>query len=469
MTSTKKPWRLVGCLVKAPLGCLAFLVGALVVLVIFLPPAIGNLLRISLEDEFAERYAGSLEFEEVWFGSFYGDQRVEGMALSDPDGRPILQGWMRAPSLRPLLDEEEWGPIRLHLTDVELVRDAEGLTNLARALSRESQEGGASTSVSLFEEDARIGPLDLDLVVDRLSWSEVDGPALVVENVRCSVTFSDTGPGLRMKATGYGVFSESGAAPGEVFGVAWEVKDVLALLSGETTWSFALEAKRAPSVLLATFFRSLEELQTPLGAELSAFKLQLAGEPGEPRRVEELVAAGPELELDLRAEWHAAEGLLVGGADDFAVFRLPATSESALELVRTALPLARDVGLVLPAGVTELHLSDFRLPLGGDLDELRATYELRAEGATFRLPDELSERFHLGEQNRLLATRAVRLEAGEAHYDELAFAGKGGEILVSGSYRFVDGSYQLVFRLPDFSAYEVGGTESELTVKLLEQ
>jgi len=468
MSSTKKPWRLVGCLVKAPLGCLAFLVGALVVLVIFLPPAIGNLMRISLEEGFDERYAGALEFEEIWFGSFYGEQRVKGMTLSDPEGRPVLEGWMRAPSFQPLLDEEEWGPIRLHLTRVDLVRAADGVTNLARALARDQEDGDRSVTVSLFDGDARFDSLDLDLAVDRLAWSEVDGPALEIENLRCSVTFTDTGPGVRMKASGHGLFAPSGAAAEEVFGVAWEVDDVCSLIAGDTEWSFALEANRSPAVLLASFFRTLEVLEGPLGKELSAFKLRIAGDSGRTRHVEELVVEGRELAFELRADWNPEELAFVGAQDDFAVFRLPATSESARVLVHAVLPLAEDLDLVLSEGETELRMRDFRLPLGGDLSELRASCELHADGATFRLPEELRERFRLDERSRL-HTPLVRLEAGEAHYEELAFSSKQGEVVVTGSYRFSDGSYQLVLRLPDLSAYEVGGTDAELTVTLLEQ
>jgi hypothetical protein len=48
--------RTLSCLVKGPLGCLTFLLGAVTVFVLFIPPAGGRLVRGWTEEWFAERH-----------------------------------------------------------------------------------------------------------------------------------------------------------------------------------------------------------------------------------------------------------------------------------------------------------------------------------------------------------------------------------------------------------------------------
>ena len=129
-------WRLLGCLIKTPVGCLSFLVGALVVFVIFVPPALGSLVSQQLEKWFDENYAGTLEVKEAWLLSFYGPQKIETIALRDPQQNEILHAQLTAPSLNPTLDDERWGPVQLHVSRLNLSRDAEGVTNLERAFER---------------------------------------------------------------------------------------------------------------------------------------------------------------------------------------------------------------------------------------------------------------------------------------------------------------------------------------------
>src|SRR5688572_3200443 len=94
--------RTLSCLVKGPLGCLTFLLGATVVFVLFFPPAGGRLVRGWAEEWFAEHHAGSLELGDAWVGSVYGPQRIEGLVLRDPYGEEVLRGELHAPPLDTL-------------------------------------------------------------------------------------------------------------------------------------------------------------------------------------------------------------------------------------------------------------------------------------------------------------------------------------------------------------------------------
>ena len=89
--------KLLGCLIKGPLGCLAFLVGAGVVFVVFLPPACGNVVSQELETWFAERHEVTLavtgEIDQTP-GVDQGDRsrfaRVVTQKVTDTDQRRVV-------------------------------------------------------------------------------------------------------------------------------------------------------------------------------------------------------------------------------------------------------------------------------------------------------------------------------------------------------------------------------------------
>ena len=166
----EKRSRWFGCLVKGPLGCLAFLFGASFVLVLFVPAVIGRLLERGLERDFGERHAGSLEVSEIWFGSLYNPQRIEGLILRDPAGEEVLRGSLRAPALGQALGDRSYGPIELDLQSLKLVEHADGSTNLERALARvDGSDGPLGYSFELPQQ------CEFVLRIARLRWSNARG------------------------------------------------------------------------------------------------------------------------------------------------------------------------------------------------------------------------------------------------------------------------------------------------------
>lgn len=158
------------CLIKGPLGCLAFLFGATFVLVLFVPAVFGRLIERGLVRNFGQRHAGSLEVAEVWLGSLYNPQRVEGLILRDPSGEEVLRGSLRAPPLAEAMGGERFGPVELELQSLKLIEYADGSTNLERALARSSGEGaGLGLSFELPEE------CEFIVRIARLRWADARG------------------------------------------------------------------------------------------------------------------------------------------------------------------------------------------------------------------------------------------------------------------------------------------------------
>ena len=57
--------RFFSCLIKGPLGCLAFAVGAAAIAILLLPPALGRWIDRRVERWFEERHGGSLELDSA--------------------------------------------------------------------------------------------------------------------------------------------------------------------------------------------------------------------------------------------------------------------------------------------------------------------------------------------------------------------------------------------------------------------
>ena len=189
----KKVARWLGCLIKGPLGCLAFSVGAAIVFVLFLPPALGRLADRSLEEWFGENHMGSLEIGEAWIGSLYGPQHVKSLILRDPAGEEVVRAEAEAPSLGPLVvgDAREFGPIDVHVHRVDLVELEDGTTNLARALA-ERQVGVPGHPETGLPERARGRhgydfdvpvPVRFELALDRWSTTGTASGRGLLENL----------------------------------------------------------------------------------------------------------------------------------------------------------------------------------------------------------------------------------------------------------------------------------------------
>jgi len=266
------------CLVKGPLGCLAFLFGASLVLVLFVPAVVGRLFERGVERDFAGTHAGSLEISEAWLGSLYNPQRIERLVLRDPSGEEVLRGSLRAPALGSALGNGTYGPIELDLQSVKLVEHADGGTNLERALTR--LEG----AVSKLQYSVELpGESELLVRVGRLRWADARGRGEQLADLLWRGTFEN-------RVTSTRLFLEGGSDPG--------LADPFTL-SLEFESSFGLSSQ-GRLVLSAT--------RVPLG-----LLRHLIG-----REVPVEVLAGPVLEF---LEWSRAEGRasLRLGAQEFAL------------------------------------------------------------------------------------------------------------------------------------------------------
>ena len=289
----RKARRFLGCLVKGPLGCLAFLVGAVLVLVVLAPSTLGDLLTTHVAEEFNEAHAGTLEFGRSWFGSLYGDQEVKGIVLRDPDGAEVLNGTWSAPSLLSLFTSEpDWQPGALQISGVNLERDATGVTNLERVFARRPPGDEAPRS-SLGKARWSFSDLELELKIDRLTWKDADGRSFRLERVVGSSTWFDEGDTVRVEGSGSG--HVSGTDGGRIE-FTWSARDLIAPDDRPPSWTFALSGARTPSAVLHALFESLPRLEPALAEEVDACELRLEGTGGS-RTLERLVVEGLEIDL----------------------------------------------------------------------------------------------------------------------------------------------------------------------------
>ena len=269
-SSGRAAWRLVGCLIKAPLGCLAFFIGAAVVLVLFLPPALGGLVSDGLEEWFARRYRGTLEVKEAWLGSLYGPQKVESITLRDPERNEILHATLRAPSLGPVFWEgaEDWGPIEIHVDNVRLVRDADGVSNLALALTRQPLTEGDEDSAHELDipRELQMGLRTVAFVVeiDRFSWADTAGHEVRLTDVVCDGLLNLRAPSMQMDVEGVATLTD-----GVVDAVAFELTlpELLRWSEPAATppWSFELSAGPVPVAAAEILVGVFDRLDRALG------------------------------------------------------------------------------------------------------------------------------------------------------------------------------------------------------------
>ena len=457
----KKRWRLLGCLVKGPLGCLAFLLGLFGVLVIFGPKAIGSRLASLLEKHFESTYAGSLTVDDAWVGSLYGPQEIESVVLFDPEGGEIMRARIKAPSFAALLDndsESTWGPIEIRIETIQLVEDASGRTNLDRALARVEDEKSAG---SRLERDLTLDPFNVELLVDRLSWSDERGRAFVVLDLRCSALFTDLGDEVRMEASGQATV-EGRSVPGISF--EWDIENVCAGSLEGSEWTFGLDTDPAPVALLEAMFASVSDLETTFGEQMRTCHLRMSGDRDGVRRIDEFVVDADRVYAELAATWPEGSELVSGG-DDVATFRFSSDTELADDFLTRTLPLVDEVELDASRNNTELRLVDFVLPINGGLEGLRASCEIDGDDWTFRFVERVRDRFKLDGRRAVHSPTRFRVEERQLWYENLTLPARAGSLLINGSYALDEAEYGLILTLPDDSSFEITGTRADLSIE----
>lgn len=437
------PLHWIGCLVQVPLGCLAFLVGALVVLFAFLPFATGSLLGTWASEEFSKARIGDLEVTDAWLGSFYGSQEIGGVTMRDGDGREVLRGSLDAPSLRTLFfsSDPEWGPVRVHLELVDLTREPNGGWRLFDALERDPSgtepdpkgrrvvtSHSSSTSTSFRKS------ILVELVVDRLITTDATGSPFEIRDLACRGSVrvrssEETGQEVVVgfDGTGRGTFDGD---PGRSIGLAWHLE------GGESgiEWRVSFDTERVERAIVLAVAPGLDHALEDAPLELNSFHAALGQE-----------AKDQPLRLSVRADAQGV-GVALSADLDLATASLRSAPADRIRLVldgRDAVGerIARDLvpfiagfgGDGREAVSAEVRVDDFVVDLAARPILPRANLVLDFQDALLRVEPEFRGVLPLGSTTRLAGPGRMRFADGRRAYLELKFDAVGGILTVRGA------------------------------------
>lgn len=167
-------------LFKTALGCTAFGLGCLAMLILLLPTMLGGTAAKISREAFAEEFHGTIAIEDVGL-AWFGEQHATGVVVFDPDKKQVARASIVLPSLAHLLrsGKTNIGRVVVEL-DADLVQDDAGITNLQRALEPRVKpmelppsQGHDARGFDLVDWLSRLD-LDLEVKSKRLSWSDVD-------------------------------------------------------------------------------------------------------------------------------------------------------------------------------------------------------------------------------------------------------------------------------------------------------
>lgn len=346
--------RLFTCLVKGPLGCLAFVLGAAAVFVLLLPPAGGRLADRLAEEWFGERHLGSLELADAWVGSFYGPQRIDSVILRDPEGEEVLRAALRAPSFSEFHGGDSggtshYGPVEIRVASLRLERDAHGRTNLARALSARERDVSATVSErrSGLASDQPL-EFELELSIERLRYADGLGRERSLDGIVLRGTLLWGPTETRLTLAG-----GPEAGPGEP---AHARLEFVRRESGRPgPWRSTLTLEGLPSALAGLLVAAFEPLAPFAGERVDQLTWQQDGE-----RVALRALDGP-ASLGL-------EGVLEGDSvlAEAGSFELGLDCAEGNELLARLVPVLTAIECEDGSARHELRLARARWPLGGD-------------------------------------------------------------------------------------------------------
>jgi len=446
--------RFLSCLVKGPLGCLAFVLGAGVVTVLFLPPVGGRLVDRGLVEWFGENYQGKLELGDAWLGSVYGPQHIESLILRDPAGDEVLRAELRAPSLSQLFDGR-YGPVEVRVESLDLVEGRDGVTNLARALAPRAT-APRTTGPPEPEEPRRRGArqgfqtdqdleVALTLVIERLRYSDGNGHEGVLDNLALSGTLSWGPDETRLELAG----GEDQRAPEPL-----AVELALARSEGRAPgpWSLRWSVTHAPTRLVSLLCGNGAVLERFCGSRIDGLRWS------EPEGGVALALEDEGAQLALVAEALDGEHVLRGSAEHFAELRVPVREPWIDGLI---VPLLPPLHALLPDPTREqalLRLEDFRWPLGAPVSELSGELTLALAFDGFELEPSFVER--LDRRNALPRpgelSQLLHLEKGMAAFSDLALPLEQGHLSVAGTLDLTRDQYDLRATVDD------GGVTTDL-------
>lgn len=360
--------RFVSCVIKGPLGCLAFLIGAGVVLVLLLPPAGGRLADKLLEEWFAEHHLGSLELADAWVGSFYGPQRIDSVILRDPEDEEVLRASLRAPALTDFHDlpgGARYGPIVIRVASLRIVQAKDGSTNLSRALRPRAREDAERGRRGL-EADQPLA-LGLEVWIERLRFTDALGREGVLDSCVLRGTLHWGPYETRLEL-------EGGPDPGADGAPKAELEFVQRESEPYGTWKRKLDLERLPSVLAGMLVPEAAPLVVLAGQSLD----ELEWSRDEGRASLQLKDEGARFELE-----GVLDGRLVA-SEEGAKLELPCAGARGGEVLSWLLPVLGPPACASSEADHALRLANARWPLDGDWSKLAG--ELMLEAASARAP-----------------------------------------------------------------------------------
>jgi hypothetical protein len=416
--------RFLSCLVKGPLGCLFFALGAAAVLVLLLPPALGRVLDRALERWFSERYAGHLELGDAWLGSFYDTQRIERVILRDPSGDEILRGELKAPPLTEFLEDpsRRFGPIVLRIDLLHLVEDEDGTTNLERALEELEQDRADSEREDGLSTDMPFR-FELDVKIARLRSTNARGRATELTNLEFDGSFEWGKEETRLVL-------EGGSDSDDDEPMHLRVELSRPEFGRLRRWKCALSLERSPTALARTLCAPARPLAILAGPRTDRLNWSKDG----PDVALLLEDEGARFEL-LGEE---LDGLVTSTGEGALTATLPCSCAPGQALLARLLPLVVALECVDPAGSHELRLADYRWPLDGDWSRLSGELALALAPASCEFVTHL--RPSLGERTLLQATPLrMQVRDGVLAFAGLAYALLPGELRVDGTLALESG------------------------------
>lgn len=163
----EKSFGCAGCLFKSGLGCFSFLAGSALVMGALAPAMLGSYIRDDLAEGWSAEHEGSLDIGSLEL-AWTRPQHLTDLRIFDPAEVQVLRGSAVLPSILDLAFT--WDVAQeIHIADVEaeVVVDAEGRSNLARALERTDARSKSSYDLGVGER-----PFQIDIRIDRLSWRD---------------------------------------------------------------------------------------------------------------------------------------------------------------------------------------------------------------------------------------------------------------------------------------------------------
>jgi hypothetical protein len=444
-----------------------------VVFVVFLPPACGNVVSQELETWFAERHEGTLAVDQAWIGSLYGEQKIKSLSLRDPEDNEIFNARITAPSLDGFFFQESdtFGPIEIQIPSLTLVQNADGTSNLDRALAyREGLDASTpQLQVKTDSDSVQIGPLtyaaniatiDLRITIDRLSWTAATAEELLLRDLECDGQVHIEDDGLRLELTGRGVFA-GGPTDGLVFDLdvdsvqRWDDPGVF------LPWNLNLELDNAPVLALETLVGREGQFAGAFGEILERCSILLIGESPDLCRVESFELMSTGAHVSLVGNWRRADEVLTAGDTDSILIGFPVDSWWTREVVGTLLPLMDEVELESANGRADLYLEEFVVPMTGSLWMTSALCTIRADDASYQLPPVLADELLVERQGTRPAPFVIDMAGGLADFASFVVSTEKGNLEVRGELDLKTRAYDLQVKTADGKEYEIQGTRAD--------